>query len=164
MKLLIVSDSHGRDDYLTAICADHLDADAVIHLGDGEHDFGLIEDYPAFKGKKIYQVKGNCDFTDALPTTRFENIGGHAFYLTHGYLQHVKMGLEYIYLDAKKNNRDIVLFGHTHTPTLKKYDGVTLFNPGAVCNGRYGILTISDDGTCSFEHCSMEKQESFGLK
>lgn len=42
MKILVLSDSHGRDQYLAAIVYNHLDCDIIIHLGDGEHDFDLI--------------------------------------------------------------------------------------------------------------------------
>ncbi|MGN0446028.1 MAG: metallophosphoesterase family protein [Acutalibacteraceae bacterium] len=160
MKILVLSDSHGRDDYLAAIVYDNLDCDTIVHLGDGEHDFDLISDLPEMKQKTIYQVRGNCDFSSDLPITRFENIGGYAFYLTHGYVQHVKYGVEYLMLDAQKNHRNVALFGHTHKPYENYYDGVYLFNPGAVCNGRYGKIEIKD-GSILFSHGTLRKMDTF---
>lgn len=160
MKILVVSDSHGRADYLTAIVYEHLDCSTIIHLGDGEHDFDNIRDLPELKDKRIIQVRGNCDFNSDLPITSFENIGPFRFYITHGYMQHVKLGPEYLLMDAEKYNCQVALFGHTHHPYQNYYDGVYLFNPGAVCNGKYGIIEIVGENIL-LNHCSLDKMDTF---
>ena len=159
MKILVLSDSHGRDQYLAAIVYNHLDCDIIIHLGDGEHDFDLIRDLPEMQKKRIIQVRGNCDFNSDLPITSFENIGPYRFYLTHGYQQHVKYGTDYLRLDAEKFHCQVALFGHTHHPVEDYKDGVYLFNPGAVCNGRYGIIELVGEDIL-FRHATLEKMDT----
>lgn len=161
MKILVMSDSHGKEEYVYTILNENRDASIIIHLGDGERDIDLsLREIPGITRKKFFAVKGNCDFMSSLPTTTYENICGHKFYITHGYAQHVKMGISEIFIDAKNNEREVVLFGHTHRPYYEEKDGIYIFNPGAVINGSYGIITIDDNHTdekCNikFEHCEL---------
>lgn len=153
MKILVMSDSHGKEGYVYDIMKNNTDADVVIHLGDGEDDLGLsIAELPAFQNKRILQVRGNCD-PAGLPEGRFENIGGFRFYLTHGHRHQVKYGKFQLLADARKMERDVALFGHTHTQFFEEYDGVRLFNPGAVIDLHYGVITINESThTINFEH------------
>lgn len=145
MKILVLSDSHGKEEYVYSILNDNRDADIIIHLGDGENDIDLsLREIPGITRKRFFAVKGNCDLMSSLPTTTYENICGYKFYITHGFKQHVKSGVSEIFLDAKNNERQIVLFGHTHRPFYEERDGIHLFNPGAVMRGNYGIITIDD--------------------
>ncbi len=145
MKILVLSDSHGKEEYVYSILNDNRDADIIIHLGDGENDIDLsLREIPGITRKRFFAVKGNCDLMSSLPTTTYENICGYKFYITHGFKQHVKSGVSEIFLDAKNNERQIVLFGHTHRPFYEERDGIYLFNPGAVMRGSYGIITIDD--------------------
>ncbi len=144
MKILVLSDSHGNEGYVYDIMSKHTDVDAVIHLGDGEDDLRLgLGELPAFGKKRVYQVRGNCDLP-GLPECRFDNIGGFRFYITHGYKQQVKYGRSFILADARKLDRNVVLFGHTHVQLLEEHDGVWLFNPGAVRDLHYGVITIDE--------------------
>lgn len=145
MKILVLSDSHGREEYVYSILNNNRDADIVIHLGDGENDMDLsLREIPGITRKRFFAVKGNCDLMSSLPTTTYENICGYKFYITHGFKQQVKSGVSEIFLDAKNNERQVVLFGHTHRPFYEERDGIYLFNPGAVMRGSYGIITIDD--------------------
>lgn len=146
MKILVLSDSHGKEEYVYSILNDNRDAGIIIHLGDGENDMDLsLREIPGITRKRFFAVKGNCDLMSSLPTTTYdENICGYKFYITHGFKQHVKSGVSEIFLDAKNNERQVVLFGHTHRPFYEERDGIYLFNPGAVMRGSYGIITIDD--------------------
>ncbi len=161
MKILVMSDSHGKEEYVYSILNENSDAGIIIHLGDGERDIDLsLKEIPGITRKKFFAVKGNCDFFSSLPTTAYENICGHKFYITHGYAQHVKTGISEIFIDAKNNEREVVLFGHTHRPYFEEKDGIYLFNPGAVINGSYGIITVddshADEKSCmKFEHSEL---------
>ena len=149
-----MSDSHGREEYVYSVLYDNRDADMIIHLGDGGQDLDYALREVNFQvTTKIVKVKGNCDFCSDLPITSFENIEGFKFYITHGYVQNVKMGVDHIYMDAKKSERNVVLFGHTHRPFYENRDGIYLFNPGAVKNGYYGVIKIEGENI-SFEKCS----------
>lgn len=154
MKILVLSDSHGRETYTYEIMAANTDADVLIHLGDGEDDIDLgLRMIPAFGNTKVIRVRGNCDGDSPLPETSFDNIGDYRFYITHGYRQSVKSGHFLILSDAVKLNRNVVLFGHTHEQFYEEKHGVQLFNPGAVCSYEYGVITIDEkDGTIKFEH------------
>ena len=153
MKILVLSDSHGKEGYVYDIMRNNTDADVVIHLGDGEDDLSLaLANLPAFGNKRIYQVRGNCD-PEGLPEGRFENIGGFRFYLTHGHRQQVKYGKYALLGDARKMDRNVVLFGHTHTQFFEDYDGTRLFNPGAVIDLHYGVINIDEaKHEIKFEH------------
>ena len=65
MRLLVLSDSHGRKNLLLKAVELHPEADAVIFLGDGERDIEFLKEiYPELK---LYAVCGNCDFNSANP-------------------------------------------------------------------------------------------------
>ena len=151
MKILVLSDSHGHAENLFTIASQHQDADVIIHLGDGEGDMQVLKEIPGMTGKRIIQVAGNCDFASNHPITTFETIDGVKFYITHGYVQHVKFGVAMLYKDAKDNGREVALFGHTHSQFLETEGDVKLFNPGAVMNGKYCIINIHN-GIIDFSH------------
>ncbi|MCQ2536906.1 MAG: YfcE family phosphodiesterase [Lachnospiraceae bacterium] len=154
MKILVLSDSHGRETATYEIMAEHTDSDVVIHLGDGEDDIDLgLRELPAFGNKRFIRVRGNCDLGSGLPETSFDNLGGYKFYITHGYRQGVKSGVHLILGEALKNDRNVVLFGHTHQQFYEERHGVHLFNPGSVQRYEYGVIIINEkDGTIKFEH------------
>ena len=166
MELLIFSDSHGRGDAMRRALAKQLSPpQAVCFLGDGLRDAQSLELGRAM----LYDVRGNCDWgvqADA-PTERTVCLEGHRLLLTHGHLHGVKGGLGALIAAAARAEADIVLFGHTHTPTQieipagETAGGVTLsrpmhlFNPGSIgMGGLFGTLhlTASDvlfsHGTC----------------
>ena len=64
----------------------------------------------------------------------------------HGHTFYVKHGIERFVQEAKNNSADIALFGHTHTPFYKIIDGIHVFNPGALQNGCYGMIDVTDSG------------------
>ena len=151
MKLLILSDSHGRSGKVKKIIAENGDADGVIYLGDGEKDLEgkLPETLP------VYQVRGNCDRESKAAVTLVEEIGGVRFYITHGYEQGVKYGLDRLAYAAEEQNCKVALFGHTHGAHYSESAGVELFNPGSAANGSYGVITI-EAGKAEFAHCTLE--------
>ena len=58
----------------------------------------------------------------------------------------MKSGLDSLRYAAEEQNADIVLFGHTHMPFESYMDGRRFFNPGALRDGRYGLLDITSRG------------------
>ena len=70
MRIIVLSDTHGNPKVLETILARHADADACIHLGDGEGDVKLfLSCHPEWESK-FYAVRGNCDFNSSLPISR----------------------------------------------------------------------------------------------
>lgn len=144
MQVLIFSDSHGDTSRLREALLRHPAAAAVCHLGDGARE---AETIPAIlPTAMLFAVRGNCDMLCDLPYVRLETCGGCRILLTHGHLYHVKSGLDSLRYAAEEQNADIVLFGHTHVSFESYMDGRRFFNPGALHDGRYGLLDITARG------------------
>lgn len=148
MRIIVVSDSHGRCGNLFDIIEMHIeDADLFVCLGDCNdgRDFENAQIY--FKDKlKLRRVAGNNDWYSNAPNLDTINANGKKVLFCHGHTLKVKFTTELLLEKAKEIGADVVLFGHTHTPYKNYVDGIHIFNPGAVCNGKYGILDITDSG------------------
>ena len=86
MRIIVLSDTHGNPKVLETILTRHADADACIHLGDGEGDVKLfLSCHPEWESK-FYAVRGNCDFNSSLPISRtIDLIPGHRIFAVHGH-------------------------------------------------------------------------------
>ena len=148
-RILVLSDSHSYFDKALKIFEKEK-PDIVIAAGDG---IGDIDDLSYVHPEATYyMVKGNCDFFERSHSEEniFE-IEGKKFFLTHGHLYDVKRSLSSIKEIGKKLNVSLVVFGHTHKPYIEKDGDMTLFNPGATEDGRYGII-ILENGNIDLFH------------
>lgn len=145
MRIIVLSDSHRAKGNLFEIIEKHMDkTDLFIFLGDGEDDFDdILTMYPKLKYER---VSGNCDWYSTHPLSKSITIGGKNIFFSHGHPFYVKMGYENFIGTAKQNKADICLFGHTHTQYTDYIDGLYIMNPGAVCDGKYGIIDITKAG------------------
>ena len=144
MRLLVLSDSHGRKNLLLEAVELHPEADAVIFLGDGERDIDFVKElHPEIK---LYAVCGNCDFNSDLPPFILEKFGGAIVYAAHGHNESVKYSLSGLMIKARSCNASIALYGHTHVPDTKYEDGIWYVNPGSVSVGKYAMVDITDKG------------------
>lgn len=141
MRVLVVSDIHGREHRLREALEQQPTARHVIFLGDGLRQVEDVMDlYP---DRTFYTVPGNCDFGAGGIPVRQEILGGKRFYFTHGHLHDVKYTLYRLDLAAREAGADIALFGHTHNPYREYADGLHLFNPGSLgYGGTYGYVDI----------------------
>lgn len=144
MRILVFSDSHGRSHALREALMLHPETDAVIHLGDGERDFGGLEDL--LEGKKLVQVCGNCDFASVLPPMQIFSACGSDILCTHGHFEGVKFGTQALEAKARNMGARIALYGHTHQSVTRYEDGLYIMNPGAARAGEYGIIDITPSG------------------
>lgn len=144
MRLLVLSDSHGRKSNLLKIVELHPEADAVIFLGDGEGDIDYVKEL--CPDRKYYCVAGNCDRGSPLATFRLEHFGGKIAYITHGNHEFVKFTLDTLLEKARCCGASIALYGHTHVPDTKFEDGIILLNPGSVADGKYAMVDILETG------------------
>ena len=149
MRIVVTSDSHRRTGYLLDIIERHKDnADLFINLGDGEGDVDdAIALYPNIK---IERVCGNCDWNSNLPLSKTITANGKTIFFSHGHPYYVKHGYEIIEQKAVEIGADICLFGHTHIPYTEYKNGIYFMNPGAVCDGVYGIIDIVDNGIMTY--------------
>lgn len=129
MKILIVSDTHGRDTTLKHLLEQVKPIDMLIHCGDVEGS----EDYiRSLVQCPVHMVAGNNDFFCDLPREEEFLIGKYRVLLTHGHYYYITMGTQMIKEDAKARGFDIVMFGHTHRPYLEQDKGIVVLNPGSL--------------------------------
>lgn len=153
-KILIVSDTHGRNQNYLAVLDKVSPIDLVIHLGDIQGSEDYLE---AMTPCRIEMVSGNNDFFCGLSKESIICIGKYTMMLTHGHRYGVSCGTGNLIEAAKRNGADIVMFGHTHVPMIDRKDGVWLINPGSVSLPRqYGriptfiIMDIDSKGDAHF--------------
>jgi len=133
MRIIVISDTHGREYKIRDILADQPEADALICLGDGVKGVeNMMEDYPRIK---LYAVAGNCDTAPHLRDYDIIKIAGKQLLITHGHTYGVKFGIEKLLNTAGVLGVDMVLYGHTHIPHNEYLDGLYILNPGSVGKG-----------------------------
>lgn len=134
MKILIVSDSHGRCYYLESALNRVKPIDLLIHLGDVEGDEQYIK---GIAECPVAMVSGNNDFFTQTPKEDYVQIGKYYVMLTHGHRYGVNYGVEQIKETALLNGADIVMFGHTHRPLIDLTDDkIWAINPGSITQPR----------------------------
>ncbi len=154
MKILIVSDTHGRQENLRQVLLNVSPVDLLIHCGDTE---GAENEIIHMAGCPCEIVRGNNDFFSNLPSEREFNIGKYRVWLLHGHNFYVSMGPEHLLDEAKAKNIDIVMYGHTHRPVIEREGNITLINPGSISyprqDGReptYIIMELDNEGMAHF--------------
>ena len=146
MKLLVASDIHGSALYTRQLleCFEKEQADRLVLLGDILYH-GPRNDLPhGYNPKQVIDmlnpladrilcVRGNCDTEVDQMVLKFPILADYGtildqntlIYLTHGHI-------------FNENHLppvcpgDVVLYGHTHIPTLHRANGITFANPGSV--------------------------------
>jgi hypothetical protein len=140
------------------------DVDLILHAGDVGDDALLIE---LAAIAPLQAVSGNVDGppTPDRPASRKLSTFVGRIAVTHGHLHDASAfkpeSLIEFFADFKPQ---IVVYGHTHLPTLTEMKDTQLFNPGAAGNARIagrpptvGLITL-DDGQVHprLEHVSLE--------
>lgn len=153
MKILVVSDSHGRNVYLEKVL-ETVEPDMLIHLGDLEGSEIFIQNKVSCP---VEMVSGNNDYFSDLEREKLITIGRYKVLLTHGHRYRVHFGTETIKDWARQRGADIVMFGHTHMPLLDTSTDVTALNPGSISQPRqegriptYAIVELDRNGEIHF--------------
>ena len=147
MRILIVSDSHGRDEYLLAASEEERPFDTLIHLGDFQTDEQTVEE---MAGVQVFMVAGNCDYHTRLSDVRIIELAGHRIFMAHGHNHGVRWGeTRRLARAAAKNGCDIAMFGHIHCPVEDHTDpDVLIINPGSIAlprqSGRAHTYMVMD--------------------
>ena len=154
MRVLIVSDTHGKHENLREILQAEPRFDKMIHLGDAE---GCEDEIAVMADCPLEIVAGNNDFFSMLEREKEIWVGKYKVLITHGHYYYVSAGIEDIKKEARGRGMDIVMFGHTHRPLIDKSGNVIALNPGSISyprqDGRrpsYMIMEIDDNGDASF--------------
>lgn len=150
MKILIVSDTHGKHMNLDRALEKECPIDMFIHLGDVEGGEDYID---AVVECEKHVVKGNNDFFSELPREEEFYIGSRKVFITHGHNYFVSLDPEQIREEGRARQADIVMFGHTHRPYLDEESDMIVLNPGSLSYPRqegrkssYMILEINENG------------------
>ena len=143
MKIIVLSDTHGRVDRIRELLRRQRSWDALLFLGDGLRDFGALDEPPAC----FRYVGGNCDglsFCSNVPTELTLTLDGVKIFMTHGHGYSVKSGRDALAARAISLGADVALYGHTHVREERYISegtrlcgvtatkGIYLFNPGSL--------------------------------
>lgn len=155
MRVLIVSDTHGKDNNLLKILEEDRKYDFMVHLG----DIGRLEDYiEEVTGLACFAVRGNNDWGSMLPGDSIIMLGRHKTFITHGHNFNVYISTQELRRYAQGLGCDIAMYGHTHIPEIDIINGVTVVNPGSLTYPRQGnripsyiVADIDDKGDVDFQ-------------
>lgn len=159
LRILIMSDSHGRNENVELAIAQVREEiggfQMLIHLG----DVGDARELESLAGVPCYIVRGNTDYDAKLLNANVIEAGGHRIFATHGHLYQVDMRLDLLRFAALENDCDIAMYGHTHVPYLEEDpDDITILNPGSISKPRqadhrytYMVMEIDDEDEVTYE-------------
>ena len=151
MKILIISDTHRRDEQFVRVMEREAPVDMIIHAGDAE---GSEDEFSRIAGMPILYVAGNNDYAALAPRTLLVPIGKQRAFVAHGHLYQVYLSTEAIEREARMRHCQIAIFGHTHVPLLEtSKNGILLLNPGSLGYPRqagyrpsYAVMETDADG------------------
>jgi len=145
----VVADTHCPE-FLDAL-PDRLEqvlagVDLILHAG----DVGGPETIAALRRiAPVEAIRGDHDGNLDLPDKRIVEVGGVRIGVVHGNRSHLveepltlvnTFGLGYLdlrtglfgWLPTQFAGADVIVYGHTHAPDIRRVGGTLLFNPGAV--------------------------------
>jgi putative phosphoesterase len=137
LRTLIISDTHGCKDRIAAVIEQAGPYDLLLHAGD--HATDVLGIHP-----NLIAVCGNCDNIGVANVEQEFHLLGVKAMLTHGHTLHVKTTPLPLLYRAQELDARLVIFGHTHTPTLFIEDGRVFLNPGSLAYPRgYTVCTYA---------------------
>lgn len=154
MRILIVSDTHGRDRNFERVllCTDPVDY--IFHLGDLEGSEAYIEDICPCP---VYMVSGNNDFFSSVPAEQVVSVEGHKIFMTHGHRYGVDFDCSRLRDAARARGCDLVFCGHTHRPLIDTDGDIFVINPGSLTYPRqdnrqpsFVLMDIDQQGKMHF--------------
>lgn len=130
MKIGITSDTHGllRPEALSALAG----SDHILHAG----DVGKIEILDQLADiAPVTAIRGNIDkgpiWVARLNATEAVQLGGRWFYLVHA--------IDDLDIDPQAAGMNVIIFGHSHQPTVYWKDDVLYLNPGSAGPRRFSL-------------------------
>jgi uncharacterized protein len=129
MLIGVISDTHGllRPELLPALA----NVDHILHAGDvGNPDILTTLSSIA----PITAIRGNIDThcpCSTLPATEVIELSGCLIYIVHN--------LEDLDLNPHAAGIGVILYGHSHKPSIDHRNGVLYLNPGSVGPRRFSL-------------------------
>ena len=141
MRLLVMSDTHGRPSLIDRVIRRENKAEEVFFLGDVVTDIEQI--IPEYPDRNFHIVRGNCDYFCSYPLFDIVEYKNAVIYFTHGHMHSVKSGVEGIFTSASNVGANIALYGHTHVPHIEYRDGIYIVNSGSLALPREGAASYA---------------------
>jgi putative phosphoesterase len=167
VNVVVLSDTHmpGRARRLPdPLVADLERADLIVHAG----DFATVEVLAMLRGfAPVQAVHGNVDEPDLrrmLPRRLRVQVEGRWLGVVHGDSPRLPT-VQRAAAEFVDEGVDVIVFGHSHKPLLRREGDVLLFNPGSPTDRRaeprfsYGRLTIGPDGRLAAEHVWLDPDD-----
>ena len=125
----LISDTHGL--LRKEVIKNLNNCDLIIHAGDiGK--FEVIENLKRISD--VEYIRGNCDKDKNIAKEdKIIDVYNKRIYLIHD--------ISKIKIDLKKENIDIVIYGHSHKHNIYEEDGILYINPGSVGPKRFKLPT-----------------------
>ena len=148
MKILVISDTHGKLNKARDICRKLTNLDLIIHAGD------FISDAKALEKEfnvTAAAVKGNCDGGHSSNDFEIVDTEYGSIFVTHGHMENVKYQLNSLMYRALENDCKAAVFGHTHQALIEECSGIRLINPGSLTlprdgsDGSYAVIRTTAD-------------------
>ncbi|MGE6203487.1 metallophosphoesterase family protein [Guptibacillus hwajinpoensis] len=160
MNVVVVSDTHMprmAKELPQALKDELYHADLIIHVGDWQTQavYEELKSYAPIKG-----VYGNVDeafFINKFNEKLILDLESHRIGVTHGHGKG-KTTEQRAVAQFQGDDVELILFGHTHIPLHKEYDGKIIFNPGSPTDKRrqarysFGKLTVERNKPLHIEH------------
>jgi putative phosphoesterase len=167
MKILIVSDTHGRLDHLEEAADKTEEFDYLIHCGDVEGQEEEVRDLALDFDAGCTIVRGNNDWGSDLNRSEILNLGPYRIFVAHGHEYGVSSGLEPLKKAAAEQSCNVAAFGHIHRPVLEEGEDLTVLNPGSLTFPRQGnrkpsyiVMEITQKGQALYtvNYLGMERE------
>ena len=143
-KIAVISDTHGliRDQVREKLA----DCEAILHGGDINRQAILDE---LAEIAPVYAVRGNNDkeWAEQLPETLSLELFGLRIFMVHNKK----------YLPGDLDDRELVIYGHSHRYEEKQAEGRTWLNPGSCGPRRFNqpitmaVVRVEENGGFSVE-------------
>ncbi|CCO07947.1 metallophosphoesterase family protein [Desulforamulus hydrothermalis] len=148
MRILVVSDTHGRLGAVYHVLEQLGEIDLILHAGDHYRDCDELAytlEIPA------RAVMGNCDFPGDGPQEELLEVAGHKIYMTHGHRHGVKRDAHAVWERARQLGARVAVYGHTHIADCRLVEDILVINPGSPAHPRgkdrpsVGLIEIRGD-------------------
>lgn len=153
MKIIVIADTHipEKCKQLPSRLVKELErAELIIHAGDWKsmEVYNMLSKYAEVKG--VYGNVDGDDIKEYFGAQEIDEVAGHTIGITHGHGD--KKTTEKRAIDTfDGKDTDVIIFGHSHIPTMRYYKKTLLFNPGSPTDKRklpyysFGILEIGKE-------------------
>jgi putative phosphoesterase len=157
IELVLISDSHGRDEVFEELRLKHPNADAYLHAGDSECDQATLGAF--------ISVQGNNDRYFDHPIERFFDFEGVKVWMSHGHQVPIFQAPQRLSVRARELGVQLCLYGHSHVFKVIQEKDLTLVNPGSIHYNRdgsepsYALIHI-DQGHIRVTRCTHPRARS----